>query len=153
MRDMRRLIKKCFKQPGAVLPAVLSFEVLREVDGADWVFQVDVLGQVKDHVVYVRVVVLKDDGWVLQAGFFPAKDEAVLVLRDLVVGHGIYAIMTRNSIRLERLQEDAYEVFTGSIAQGACWETDWKNLAVYSRRRSWRLVLGKVYGLLFEGGL
>ena len=78
-----------------MLPAVLSFEVLREVDGADRVLQVDVLGQVQHGVVDVRVVVLEDDGRVLQAGFFPAEDEAVLVLGDEGVGHVAVAVVLK----------------------------------------------------------
>ena len=97
-----------------MLPAVLLFEVLGEVDGADRVFQVDVLGQVQHRVVYVRVVVLEDDGRVLQAGFFPAEDKAVLVLRDLVVGHVAVTVLLED---FEGVVE-GHVIFPGFVAFG-----------------------------------
>ena len=97
-----------------MLPAVLLFEVLREVDGADRVFQVDVLGQFQHGVVDVRVVVLEDDGRVLQAGFFPAEDEAVLVLGDEGVGHVAVAVLLED---LEGVIE-GHVILPGFVAFG-----------------------------------
>ena len=95
-----------------MLPAVLLFEVLGEVDGADRVFQVDVLGQVQHRVVDVRVVVLEDDGRVLQAGFFPAEDEAVGVLRHEGAGHVAVTVLLED---LEGVVE-GHIIFPGFIA-------------------------------------
>ena len=97
-----------------MLPAVLLFEVLGEVDGADRVFQVDVLGQVQHRVVDVRVVVLEDDGRVLQPGFLPAEDEAVLVLGDEGVGHVAVAVLLED---LEGVVE-GHVIFPGFVAFG-----------------------------------
>lgn len=94
-----------------MLPAVLLLEVLREVDGADRVFQVDVLGQFQHRVVDVRVVVLEDDGRVLQAGFFPAEDEAVGVLRHEGVGHVAVTVLLED---LEGVVE-GHIIFPGFI--------------------------------------
>ena len=97
-----------------MLPAVLLLEVLREVDSADRVFQVDVLGQFQHRVVDVRVVVFEDDGRVLQAGFFPTEDEAVGVLRHEGVGHVAVAVLLED---LEGVVE-GHVIFPGFIAFG-----------------------------------
>ena len=94
-----------------MLPAVLLFEVLCEVDGADRVLQVDVLGQFQHGVVDVRVVVLEDDGRVLQAGLFPAEDEAVGVLRHESVRHVAVAVLLED---LEGVVE-GHIIFPGFI--------------------------------------
>ena len=97
-----------------MLPAVLLLEVLREVECADRAFQVDVLGQFQHRVVDVRVVVLEDDGRVLQAGFFPAEDEAVGVLRHEGAGHVAVTVLLED---LEGVVE-GHIIFPGFVAFG-----------------------------------
>ena len=62
-------------------------------------------------MVDVRVVVLEDDGRVLQAGFFPAEDEAVGVLRHEVVGHVAVTVLLED---LEGVVE-GHIIFPGFI--------------------------------------